>query len=80
MSDTDQYTGYVSDVTFVNITSRSENGVVIYGKEHLISELKLINISLSIGVFSNISNPSHDWRPSPEPQIVYAPIDGFCTT
>jgi polygalacturonase len=78
LSDDDQWNGTIRDILFENITARSENGIILFGNSSIIRNVTLKNIKLEIDKFSNISSPSHDWRPtSISQEIVYAPTDGI---
>lgn len=37
----------------------------------------LFSVHITISQFTNYSRPCHDWRPSPPPQLFYAPVDGM---
>jgi len=71
------WTGYVSNISFVNITAKSENSIVLFGKERVIDGISLKRVNITITQFTNYSRPSHDWRPAPAPDLVYAATDGI---
>ncbi len=77
-SDQNQWNGTIRDIRFENLTSHSENGIILFGNSTFIRNVTLKNIKLEIDKFSNISSPNHDWRPtSVSQEIVYAPTDGI---
>ena len=78
LSDDHRWNGTIRDILFENITARSENGIILFGNSSMIRNISLKSIKLEIDKFSNISSPSHDWRPtSVSQEIVYAPTDGI---
>eukprot|EP01113_Clastostelium_recurvatum_P037077 TRINITY_DN5386_c0_g1_i1.p1 TRINITY_DN5386_c0_g1~~TRINITY_DN5386_c0_g1_i1.p1 ORF type:complete len:485 (+),score=73.63 TRINITY_DN5386_c0_g1_i1:25-1455(+) len=77
MSKNQTWRGDVKNFHFENITTMSEAGVVLYAEDRPLMNFTFKNISLHIHQFSNISRPSHDYRPAPPPAIYYAPTDGI---
>jgi polygalacturonase len=80
LSDTQKlpYLGKVSDISFYNITTTSENSVVIFADNSSISNLYFSNVSITISRFGNISHPCRDLRPYPGGNLLpYAPVDGI---
>ncbi len=78
-STTHFWNGAISDIKFYNVTAHSENGIVIRtqkGKEQ-IQNVFFDQVHVTIDKFSNISNPMHDWRPSPPPEVEPCKVDGF---
>ena len=72
------WTGQMKNITLRNIISRGEQGFLIRGNTSRLENIHLENISLIIDRWSNeTAHPSHDYRPSPEPQMAYAKVDGI---
>lgn len=74
---TQHCTGTMSDIMFDNVTAVSENGVVLYSAGPYLSNIRLLNVNVTIARWGNISRPSLDLRPSPEPQIIPVNISAF---
>eukprot|EP01120_Amphizonella_sp_Union-15-10_P013826 TRINITY_DN6515_c0_g1_i1.p1 TRINITY_DN6515_c0_g1~~TRINITY_DN6515_c0_g1_i1.p1 ORF type:complete len:480 (-),score=72.39 TRINITY_DN6515_c0_g1_i1:76-1515(-) len=72
------WTGSISDIRFVNITGRSENGIIVVGQAQRseLSHITFDGLNILIDRFGNVSRPCHDWRPSRPPQIFAAPVNG----
>ncbi|KAH3760856.1 Polygalacturonase, family GH28 [Pelomyxa schiedti] len=78
MSDENPYTGVVSQIKFVNITSRSENSPLVAGNPTPVSRVSFESVSITIARWSNYSHPCHDYRPwIGGPQMAYSPTDGI---
>lgn len=78
-STTHLWNGSVYDIVFQNIVAHSENGVVMRtqtGKTPL-QQIYFDQVHVTIDRFSNISRPTHDWRPTPPPDVEPCKVDGF---
>jgi polygalacturonase len=72
------WNGTVKNVTLRDIVARGEQGFIFYDNTSMLQEIHLVNISLTIDRWSNQSaHPSHDFRPSQEPQMPDARVDGI---
>jgi polygalacturonase len=72
------WNGTVKNVTLRNIVARGEQGFIFSGNTSILQDIYLENISLIIDRWSNQSeHPSHDYRPSQEPQMSWARVDGI---
>ncbi|KAH3743880.1 polygalacturonase ADPG1 [Pelomyxa schiedti] len=73
--------GISHDITFEDIEAVAENGIIISGRiangGQSPRNITLRNIKLHIDRYSNISSPSHDYRPSSDPEVVVCDIDGI---
>ncbi len=78
-STTHFWTGVVSDIRFVNITAHSENGIVMrtQSDKPKIHGIYFEQVHVNIDKFSNISTPTHDWRPAPPPDVQPCKVDGY---
>ncbi len=72
------WTGVLKNITLKNINAKGEQGFIIRGNTSLLENIHLENISLIIDRWSNVTeHPSHDYRPSQEPQMAWAKVDGI---
>lgn len=72
------WTGALRNFTLRNIVAKGEQGAIIRGNTSVLKNLYLENISLKIARWSNVTaHPMHDYRPSQEPQMAWAPVDGL---
>jgi polygalacturonase len=75
------WTGIIKNITLRNIIAKGEEGFIIRGNTSLLENIHLENISLIIDRWSNVTeHPSHDYRPSQEPQMGWAKVDGIFAT
>ena len=78
MSVDHQWTGQMKNVTLRNLITKGEQGFIIRGNTSRLENIRLENISLIIDRWSNqTAHPSHDYRPSQEPQMAWAKVDGI---
>ncbi|CAF4222112.1 unnamed protein product, partial [Rotaria sp. Silwood2] len=78
MSADRQWTGILNNVTFRNIIAKGEQGIIVRGNISILQNIHFENISLVINRWSNVTeHPSHDYRPSQEPQMSWAEVDGI---
>ncbi|CAF2797429.1 unnamed protein product [Rotaria sp. Silwood2] len=78
MSVDRQWTGILNNVTFRNIIAKGEQGIIVRGNISILQNIHFENISLVINRWSNVTeHPSHDYRPSQEPQMSWAEVDGI---
>ncbi|CAF1196638.1 unnamed protein product [Adineta ricciae] len=72
------WTGLMRNVTFRHIVARGEQGFLIRGNTSILQDIYFSNVSLTIARWSNVSeHPSLDYRPSQEPQMSRANVDGL---
>jgi polygalacturonase len=72
------WTGILKNVTFRNIVAKGEQGFIVRGNTSILENIYFQNISLTIDRWSNVTeHPSHDYRPSQEPQMAWAKVDGI---
>ncbi len=72
------WTGILKNVTLRNIITKGEEGFIIRGNTSVLENIHLENISLIIDRWSNVTeHPAHDYRPSEEPQMAWAKVDGI---
>ena len=72
------WTGNIKNVTFRNIIAKGEQGFIVRGNTSILENIYFQNISLTIDRWSNVTeHPSHDYRPSQEPQMSWAKVDGI---
>lgn len=78
-STTHLWNGTISGILFYNITAHSENGVVMRTQSDKTPMKKIYfdQVHIAIDKFSNISHPTHDWRPAPPPDVEPCNVDGF---
>lgn len=70
--------GIIKNVTLKNFITKGEQGFIIRGNTSLLENISMRNISLLIDRWSNITeHPSHDYRPSEEPQMAWSKVDGI---
>ncbi|CAF1277958.1 unnamed protein product [Rotaria sp. Silwood1] len=78
MSADRQWTGILKNVTFHNIIAQGEQGIIVRGNTSILQNIYFENVSLIINRWSNVTeHPSHDYRPSQEPQMSWAKVDGI---
>jgi polygalacturonase len=72
------WTGILKNITLRNIVTKGEQGFIIRGNTSVLQNVYLENISVIIDRWSNVTaHPSHDYRPSQEPQMAWAKVDGI---
>ena len=75
------WNGSVSHITFERIHMHSENGIFFYSNTSqglpLMTGIAMIDTHVLVDRWSNISSPSHDYRPSQPPQIVRSMVWGL---
>ncbi|CAF1415841.1 unnamed protein product [Adineta steineri] len=72
------WTGVLKNITFRNIIAKGEQGFIVRGNTSILENIHFENISLTIARWSNVTeHPSHDYRPSQEPQMAWAKVDGI---
>ena len=72
------WTGSMRNITLRNIVATGEQGIIIRGNTSALRDIRLENVALTIARWSNhTEHPSHDYRPSQEPQMDWAPVDGI---
>ncbi|CAF1376963.1 unnamed protein product [Adineta steineri] len=72
------WTGMLKNITFRNIIAKGEQGFIVRGNTSILENIHFENISLTIARWSNVTeHPSHDYRPSQEPQMAWAKVDGI---
>jgi polygalacturonase len=77
-SATHKWTGILKNITFRNIITKGEQGFMIRGNTSLLENIHLQNVSLIIDRWSNYTEQaSYDYRPSEEPQMPSAKVDGI---
>ena len=79
--------GTITDVSFEDVDMVAENGVLLSGRTHALGPLRFRNVTLRVARLANCScakgDPARppsgcrDYRPSPEPQVVYGNTSGF---
>jgi len=73
-----KWTGILKNVTLRNIIAKGEQGFLIRGNTSILENIHLKNISLIIDRYgNNTAHPSLDYRPSQEPQMPWAKVDGI---
>lgn len=72
------WTGQLKNITLRNVVAVGEQSLVIRGNTSVLEEIHLENISMTIARWSNeTAHPALDYRPSAEPQMSWAPVDGL---
>lgn len=78
MSADRHWTGKLKNVYFRNIVCEGEQGFIVRGNTSILENISFENVSLKIKRWSNVTaHPLYDYRPSEEPQLVNATIDGI---
>ncbi|CAF3365749.1 unnamed protein product [Rotaria socialis] len=78
MSANRHWTGKLRNIQFRNIVAQGEQGFMIRGNTSLLENISFENVSLTISRWSNVTeHPLYDYRPSEEPQLIDALVDGI---